>query len=125
MESNVNKTIGNNIKLFRNKSGVTQDEFSAYLNIKRETLSYYETGQRAIPTDIITKAANLFGLDEYELFNDDLAGKEFQLAFAFRSELLDAEAMAHIAAFKKIALNYMQMSKKIKYGIPSTGKESK
>jgi len=40
--------IGNNIKLFREKLGLSQLEIANYCGINREVLSYYENGNRDV-----------------------------------------------------------------------------
>ena len=50
-----NGIIGQNIQQFRNRLGISQAVLSDYLAISREMLSYYETGTRNIPIDVIAK----------------------------------------------------------------------
>ena len=106
-----NGIIGQNIQQFRNRLGISQAVLSDYLAISREMLSYYETGTRNIPIDVIAKAAKIFGVDEYDLFETQNENLCVNLAFAFRSDDLTVDDLNSIADFKKIILNYLSMKK--------------
>jgi transcriptional regulator with XRE-family HTH domain len=43
------------LKELRNEFGKTQKEVAEYLNIKQNTYSQYENGQRQLPIDILIK----------------------------------------------------------------------
>jgi transcriptional regulator with XRE-family HTH domain len=43
------------LKELRNEFGKTQREIAEYLNIKQNTYSQYENGQRQLPIDILIK----------------------------------------------------------------------
>lgn len=105
------KIIGKNIKYFREKLGLNQDDLASYFFITREEISYYENAKRPIPTDVISKAANLFGIDEYDLYEEDQEIVSANVAFAFRADFLKTEDIQHIADFRKIVLNYLNMKK--------------
>ena len=107
--SNSNLIVGKNLKALRNKMGLTQDMLARYLVISREQISYYEIGQRAIPTDHLTKLANLFCMDEFDFFEEDPENQKVNLAFAFRADELNSEDLHSIAQFKKIVHNYLSM----------------
>lgn len=107
--------IGRNMRLFRERLGLTQESFSNYLGISREEVSYYETGRRSTPTEIMTKASKLFGIDEYDLFEEDDKILESNLAFAFRADEFDHKDYEHIAGFKCIVKNYLNMCNAMKH----------
>lgn len=102
---------GNNLKLFREKLGLSQQQLADYLEINREEVSYYENAQRAMPLHLIQKSAELFGIDEYDLEESDVSELELNLSFAFRAEQLDKTDLESIAKFKTIARNYLNMVK--------------
>lgn len=106
-----NPTLGKNLKLFREKLNLSQEQLANYLNINREEVSYYENAQRTMPLSLVQKAAQLFGVDEYDLEEYEPAEQELNLSFAFRAEGLTAEDLASIAKFKTIAKNYLNMLK--------------
>src|SRR2546428_9919678 len=103
--------VGLNISLLRHKLGLTQNDLASYLGITREEVSYFENGHRNIPTDLISKTSQLFGVEEYDLYEDDLEAQETNLAFAFRAVSLETNDLVQIASFKKIIQNYLRMSK--------------
>lgn len=102
---------GNNLKLFREKLGLSQQQLADYLEINREEVSYYENAQRAMPLSILQKAAQLFGIDEYDFEEKQIADQELNLSFAFRADQLQPQDLASIAKFKTIAKNYLNMIK--------------
>ena len=101
--------IGKNIRLLRNTQGLTQQMIADYLNISREEYNYYENGKRTIPSQIVTKIAELFSVDEYDLYEEDEALVKTNVAFAFRAENILTEDLTIIASFKKVAMNYLKM----------------
>jgi transcriptional regulator with XRE-family HTH domain len=120
-----NEIIGNNIRHFREKLEITQEGLGNYLKISREEVSYYETGKRNIPTEVISKAAKLFGLEEYDLFEVDAEVNETRLAFAFRANTVNSENLVHVANFRKIVLNYLNMKKALSNESTNLRKEGK
>ncbi len=104
-------TLAKNIKEFRLRMGLNQDELADYLNVTREEISYFENGKRKVPVLFIPKLANLFGIDEYDLLEQDNAVVNLNLAFAFRANEISPDDLKVIADFKKIALNYLKIKK--------------
>ncbi len=103
------KILSKNLKDFRIKLGLTQDQIAEYLDISREEVSYYETNRRNVPSELISKYSKLFGVDEYDLYEEDSAIKNLNLAFAFRANEISSNDLKVIADFKKIALNYLKI----------------
>lgn len=103
--------IGKNIRQLREKLGLTQEALAEYLGISREEVNYYENGKRSIPTGVVSKAAALFAVDEYDLYEYDEATVQTHVAFAFRADRISGEDLQAIASFKKIAMNYLKMQK--------------
>lgn len=104
----MNNSIGNNIKKFRIKLDLTQEVLAEYLGISRVELNYYEKGSRQIPSKVITKAAELFSVDEYDLYQEDVI-LNANVAFAFRADGINLDDLNIIADFKRIAMNYLKM----------------
>lgn len=117
--------IGKNIKNFRVKLGLRQEDLAEYLGISREEISYYETAKRSIPTGIIEKAAKVFGIDEFDLYEEDIEKVNANIAFAFRADFLAPQDLNQVADFRKIVLNYLNMSKIIKNESTYSREESK
>lgn len=107
--SNSNHIVGKNLKTLRLKMGLTQEVLGQYLETSREQISYYEIGQRSIPTDQLTKLSSLFCMDEFDFFEEDPESQKVNLAFAFRANELTPEDLHSIAQFKKIVHNYLSM----------------
>ncbi|MGY6522381.1 MAG: helix-turn-helix domain-containing protein [Mongoliitalea sp.] len=101
--------IGKNMQAIRQKLGFTQKQVAAYLQINREEVSYYEIGSRTASTKILSQLANLYGVDEYDFFEENLDMANVNLALAFRAESINAKDLAQIAKFKKIVRNYLNM----------------
>jgi transcriptional regulator with XRE-family HTH domain len=107
--ANPNIIIGQNIKTLREKMGLTQEALANYLCTSREQIGYYEIGQRSIPSAQLSKLANLFCMNEYDFYEEDLQKRSINLAFAFRADELHAQDLQSIAQFKKIVRNYISM----------------
>ncbi len=104
--------IGKNIQLLRKKMDLSQDVFAKYLGITREEVSYYENGRRLMPSALISKAAALLNVDEYDLFEEDPEFQTVNLALAFRADQIVQDDLPIIANFQKIVRNYINMKKK-------------
>jgi hypothetical protein len=59
----------------------------------------------------MTNAARLFGIDEYDLLEEDPESSQIKTALAFPADELSPEDLRHIADFRKIVLNYVKMKK--------------
>jgi transcriptional regulator with XRE-family HTH domain len=108
-----NEIIGSNIKNIREAMGLSQEDLAKFLNVKRENISYYETGNRNIPSEIVTKCADLFGVDEYDLMEENAEMQIANVAFAFRADALVADDLPQIASFRKVVKNYLKMKEKV------------
>ncbi|MHC5310363.1 helix-turn-helix domain-containing protein [Myroides sp. LJL116] len=107
-------TIGKNIKLLRDRIGISQDDLAKYLGLSNKMkISRYENGTATVPTNQMTKLANLFGVDEYDFYEEDENNIKLNVAFAFKAKELDATDIETIASFKKLAMNYLKMKKAI------------
>ena len=51
-----------NIRNLRIDRGYTQKQVAEYLNIKQNTYSQYENGQRQLPIDILIKLAQFYNV---------------------------------------------------------------
>jgi len=111
MNKTQNDIISLNIKELREKLGLTQENIAEYLGVSREAVHNYETGKRNVPVGTINRLADLFGVDAYDLYEENPEEQKATLAFAFRANELNPEDMKSIAAFKRIVKNYLNMKK--------------
>ena len=100
-----------NIKVLRNKIGLTQEDVAKYLGIQREIISYYETGSRDISLEHYEKLADLFGVELQDLLETDLTLVKVNEAFAFRATEITNEDLKQIVIFRKIVKNHLKMFK--------------
>lgn len=107
----MNTIIGNNLKKLRSVSGYTQDEVASALGIRRSAYSNYECGEREMPYDILEKASNLFGCEQYVFFEEEASVDNMILASAFRLEGLDKNDLPEIIRFKDIVKSYLKMER--------------
>lgn len=106
--------VANNLRMWRDNSGLTQEKIASFLNISRENISYYETGEREVPIKHLEKLADLYGIAPELFFEENKDVQRIEMATAFRTnEDLSVETLASIARFKKIARNYQFMKKKV------------
>lgn len=106
-----NEIIGRNIKTHREINGFTQDVVSKFLGIKRELISYYETGAREIPFITLEKLSELYGVDLDAFYEEDDKLVKENALIAFRTEGLEKEDLEAISQFKVIVKNYLKMNK--------------
>lgn len=102
-------TIAGNLKRLREANGFTQEHVANFLNIGRSAYSNYETGDRECPLEIMEKLSDLYGCEPYLLYEEDANVVKNMLTTAFRVNEVSTEDMQHIAAFKKVVMNYLKM----------------
>ncbi|MFE3871922.1 helix-turn-helix domain-containing protein [Flavobacterium sp. ZS1P70] len=98
------------IKGLRDKYGYTQDKVADFLEIKREMISFYETGEREVPLEILEKLSDLFGVNLDVFFVDNVDEAVAEVVFAFRKNDFDNDDMEAMAAFGKIVKNYLKIN---------------
>jgi len=104
------KTIGNNIRSYREINGFTQDTVANFLGVKREMISYYENGAREIPLDVLNRLSDLYGVDLADFFEVDEKFAKENVACAFRTDGFENEDLETIAQFKAVVKNYCKMN---------------
>jgi transcriptional regulator with XRE-family HTH domain len=104
------KAVGTNIKVLREKYNYTQTNVANFLGLNDHvTISYYETGERNIPIEHLTKIADLFCVDLETLFETDPAQQKINKICAFRKEELKEKDFNTIADFHRIIKNYIKL----------------
>lgn len=103
---------GEIIKAYRERMSLSQEAVASFLQIKRETLSYYENnpdGRAEAPLEVLEKLADLYGADLADFFEDDSNQLKANLAFAFRVTNLIENDLNEIAQFRKVVKNYLKI----------------
>lgn len=73
MNVQVQKQIGDNLRLLRNAHGYTQMEVAEELHIGRSTYTLYELGKKLPPVDLIVDIAALYDVRTDLLFNPNVS----------------------------------------------------
>jgi transcriptional regulator with XRE-family HTH domain len=102
-------TIGRNIKLFRDRTGITQYELADYCGIQREVLSYYENGKRDVSLLHLDKIAEYLNIDLDVFLEENPVEIKEDLSLAFRANEITPSDRNQIVFFKKIVKNYLKM----------------
>lgn len=101
------KTIGANLKALRENAGLRQKHIAGYLGVDQSLISKFESGERAISSDMLDKLAALFCCPVSAIALSDEC--KSSVKFAFRTMGIDSEDLKALAAINRIALNQMQM----------------
>ena len=64
------QVFSNNLRKYRNASGLSQEAFAAKAGLHRTYISALECGKRSIAIDNIEKISDALGIDAYLLFID-------------------------------------------------------
>lgn len=60
-----------NLKIIRNKLGLTLDQFSAKIGVPKSTYVRYENGRRSAPMDVLMKISHLANIGIDKIINSD------------------------------------------------------
>jgi transcriptional regulator with XRE-family HTH domain len=100
-----NEIIGKRLRSVRESAGFTQEQVAKYLEVKREVISYIETGARSVNTLMLRKLADLYGYKFSFFVDESVKEEEPQVSMAFRVSDLSDSDLRIVAQVKKIALN--------------------
>ena len=73
--STIDKAIGRSIREARESQGIRLTKLANDLGIAKQTLSYYETGQRSIPEEIFSRSCKVLKLNPHKILKE--AVKQF------------------------------------------------
>ena len=107
---NQDQVIGKNIHSLRKKQGFTHNQITGYLGITPEELRDFEKGNSPLPISLMSLLANLYGVDKYDLYEEELAPEITIPEFNFTVESIPVSDLNQIGSFKKIIRNYLKMS---------------
>lgn len=102
--------IGKNLKMFREATNFTAQQFADLLSIERSTYANYEAGIREMPFELLEKTADFLGCDLSALLSKN-ANKADLMLCAFRMDNLTSEDAEQISKFKKFVKSYLKMQK--------------
>lgn len=79
------KIYGRNLKRLRQERGMSQEELAKALGFKnRSSINKIEIGRSNIPTDLITRTAEILGVSPLELFQEESEVQETMSIGSFR-----------------------------------------
>jgi len=101
--------IGENLKVLREQSGLTQSNIAKYLKVDQSLISKIEKNERLITSDMLDKLSALYGVST-ESINGELVLAN-RITFALRATEIDGDDLETISAINRIALNLNFMTK--------------
>lgn len=108
-----NAVVSKNLKVLRDKFGYSQDFIGQTLGVSHTIISRYESGESTIPSESLEKLALLYGIDEYDFYEESIDMQQATTALAFRADELEVEDLSVILEFKKIVRNYLNMKQAV------------
>lgn len=95
--------LGENIKYFRHKRGLTQENFAARLHVVRQTVSKWEKGRSVPDAEMLCRIADLLATDVKTLLSDPVRepardDKIAEDAGNTETEAHDSPDLEHLAA---------------------------
>ncbi|MHB1684836.1 MAG: helix-turn-helix domain-containing protein [Bacilli bacterium] len=103
--------IGERIKKARSNSGFTQQQIADYIGIKRESISYFENGQREIDMLTLQKISDLCGYSMSYFVSPENVSDVPQVSAAFRTQDLSTDDLEVLAWAKRFAKNLSSINK--------------
>jgi transcriptional regulator with XRE-family HTH domain len=99
----INKVVGRKLKKARELCDLTQAQVAEYLDVKREVISYYESGSRPISLAKLTALSDLYGYDIGYFLSDET--EEEPVSLSFRATGIKTEDLEIIARVKRFTNN--------------------
>ncbi len=107
---NIGEIVARNIKMLREREGLTQEQLGDYLGISKEQVSYIENLKRPIDVIKLKKVADLFGVQVDDLMNENSI-KNLEVAFSFRTDEVDGKALEAVAFLKEFSNDLLRLRK--------------
>jgi transcriptional regulator with XRE-family HTH domain len=99
----INKVVGRKLKKARELCDLTQAQVAEYLDVKREVVSYYESGTRPISLSKLTALSDLYGYNIGYFLNEET--EEEPVSLPFRATGIKTEDLEIIARVKRFTNN--------------------
>ena len=107
------KVLGKNLKLIRNKFGLSIFDIANFLGVSSGDVMLYE-GDRSISIIILEKLSDLYGIDCADLFETELDAIIKTKECVMDLSGLHTETLLVIANFRKVVKNYVKMKENYK-----------
>lgn len=101
--------LSRNLTTLRLNYGLSKESIANYLDVPSSMINCYETGERKIPLEHLEKLANFFGINSYDLLEQNAENQQIINNFSSKFAKLTSEDMNGIAAFQKVVRNYLNM----------------
>lgn len=105
----VSSIIGNNLKEYRKRLCLSQDQVGAFIGVDRSAISLYENAEREIPLMHLEKLSDLFAVELEDLLEENSDERSANFAFAFRTNGFVDSDLQSIASFQRVVKNYLRM----------------
>ena len=76
MKGDSHKMLSKNLKIFRKRKGLTQENVAEALNVVRQTISKWEKGISVPDADMLIKLAEILDVSVSELIGSDVADEK-------------------------------------------------
>ncbi len=73
------RVFGENLRKFRNQTGLSQENFADKAGLHRTYISAVERGKRSIALENIQKIADALDIETYTLFLNDATNEKWQM----------------------------------------------
>ena len=105
----------NNIKIYRNRLGLTQKNLAEYLGVTTSIIKSIENGKSDPNLFQTKKLADLFFTDEHDLIVKEKTPKKYpEISRVFKNKKVNRIDMGSISRFFKIVKNYINLKNTIK-----------
>lgn len=102
-------TIGEKLKIMREKAELRQGQIAEYLGVTQTFISKVESGERNLTVDQLESVLYLYGYSLASFANDDLDPQPIR--FAFQAQDVSQDDLRTIAEINRIANNIRFMEK--------------
>ena len=107
---NIGEIVARNIKMLREREGLTQEQLGDYLGISKEQVSYIENLKRPIDVIKLKKIADLFGVQVDDLMNEEMTNN-LEIAYSFRTEFVDGSTLEAVSFLNEFSNDLLKLRK--------------
>ena len=103
-----------NLRDLRIVNNLSQDQVAKYLGVTSTEYASYELGTNNMPLSEMEEVADLFGCSLSDLLIENSDENKSHHPLVISADNLTTSDLKEITHFKKVALNYMKMSRLLK-----------